>query len=379
MFHKILEIDPKNDSAQKGLRSAQKKYEARIAYLRGLEKPALKSALGFMKKREWVEAVDQLSSVLKRQPDHPEALQLSKEVRQKVAKQHAKAKNRSSEWFYTKGVLAYIDGDWFQAANAWEQVYSFNPNQISLVAKIDKARNRLDEQQREERLGLYQSVAWDSLQKGRYDEAVEAWKDLLKLDPKNYQAQEGIKQAETAAADESRRRRLEAARDISAKAMDAYLEHNDKESVRLWEKVLSLDPENAMAKDYLERISMRSRSRGSSYDDISRLPAEPISSASGYQKALAFLQEQNYVEAIEYLERHVNKYPEDNKAQGTLEEARQQQKNVADKAYQAGLVAYSQGEPNEAVRLWQEALKCDPDYQKARQALIKALAEQQKP
>ncbi|MBI3618339.1 MAG: tetratricopeptide repeat protein, partial [Candidatus Omnitrophica bacterium] len=69
---------------------------------------------------------------------------------------------------------------------------------------------------------LTQAAAWDSLKQGRYAEAVKSWEELLRLDPDNAQAREGIRQAQQAAEQAKFRNREDQVQALSEKAMDAY-------------------------------------------------------------------------------------------------------------------------------------------------------------
>ena len=93
---------------------------------------------------------------------------------------------------------------------------------------------------------------------------------------------------------------------------------------------------------------------------------------------MGFLADNRLPEAIEYLERYSAKYPNDQKAAAALKDSKAKQKELSDKAYQVGLMTYSQGDIQGAIAQWQAALRADPDYQRARQAIIKAMAEQKK-
>ncbi len=376
LFEQVLQWDKKNPTAREGLKSALRQREIQVEKLRAQEKPALQACENFLRRQDWVEAIDRLRSVLERVPDHPKARSLAEKIRKQVTKLHKKAKYQSSDWFYTKGVLAYLDGDWFQAVHTWEQVYAFDPDRISLLAKINMAKQNLEEQQRLERIALYKNVAWDNLRQRRYEDAVKAWQDLLNVDPGNLEAQEGLRQTQEAAAQDLVRRRQQEVQNLSQRAMDAYIERDYKRSLALWKELLEFDPDSTLARDYVQRIQGRDRTasyRYEGYSSSSYTPPAPVS--SGYQRALEFLREERYPEAIEALERYVNKNPDEERAKRTLEETRKKQKGLAEKSYKDGLVSYSQGKPSEAIRQWQETLRIDPDYQKARQALIKAMAE----
>ncbi len=226
---------------------------------------------------------------------------------------------------------------------------------------------KLKKKESDDRVRLLQTVAFDSLTKGDYAQAIENWSRLLKIDPGNVQALEGVAEARKAWNEQKRRDRKEEVQRLTEKAMDAYIEKKKRLSAALWRQVLDLDPDNTLARDYLRRMG----GRGEDYGPASAAP-------TGFEKAVKFLEEDRYSEAVEYLERYVEKYPNDQKAKATLDETLAKQKELADKSYQDGLMAYSQGDVEGAISHWQAALRANPDYQRARQAIIKAMAEQKK-
>ncbi len=366
-FDAALEYDKNNEAAQRGLKGAQRKRQEAIDRRRAGEKPALDAARKAMGNGDWPEAVDCLNGILNRQSDHPEALALLDKIRVRMMKQMDKAKPQSSDWYYAQGVLAYIDRDWLKAVDSWDQVAAFNPDQVGLLSKISQAKERLKVQEKENRILLLQSVAFDNLKKGNYAEAIKNWQQLLALDPGNDQAKEGVAQAQKALDEQRRRNQKEEVQNLTEKAMDAYIDRDHKTSLQLWNKVLELDPENTLARDYIRRI------RGSGAEASGGAPAQ-----SGYDKAMGFLAENRLPEAIECLERYASKYPNDQKAAAALKDSKAKQKELSDKAYQVGLMTYSQGDIQGAIAQWQAALRADPDYQRARQAIIKAMAEQKK-
>jgi tetratricopeptide (TPR) repeat protein len=350
-----------------------------------MERPAFHFAELYLSRGEWVESYDRLKAILRRKPDHPKAQAMVAKIRKKVeAKFEASAPN-SNDWFYLKGVLAYLNGDWFQSAQLWEQVYAFNPDQVSLVGHISRAKQNLEDQQKLEKMNLLQSSAWDNLQKGNYDEAIQAWKELLTIDSNNSVAQEGIQQAEEAKAKNLVRKRQEEVQSMSQQAMDAYIEREYKKSLELWGKILEYDPDNTLAKDYIKRIKTRERgedyasasSSDYTYTGKSSYFADTYSEqeTNGYQKAMSYAKDERYAEAVEYLDRYLRKYPDETRAKSAMQDIVKKQEDLAEKYYKEGLEAYSRGVPQEAIKRWQSALRVDPDFQRARQALIKALAE----
>jgi tetratricopeptide (TPR) repeat protein len=151
LFREVLQYDRKNETAQQGLESALRRRAEKLERDREKERPALDAAQRYIARGDYVNAMDRLRSILQRVPDHPKAKSLARKIRAKAQKRYAKSKFQSSDWFYNKGVLAYIDGDWFQAAQAWEQVYAFNRDKVSLINEIEQAKTNLAEQQRSTR------------------------------------------------------------------------------------------------------------------------------------------------------------------------------------------------------------------------------------
>lgn len=379
LFQQVLKEDKKNSIAQKGLVGAQKRKQAALKKQRDQVKPSLQAAMRHMAREEWVESSDRLRAVLRQEPENGKANSLQKTLYRRVTKLYAGAKPNTSDWFYLKGVLSYLDGDYFQAANTWEQVYTFNPDLISLVEYTDRARQHLEAQQRAEKIDTLQDTAWQALQAGRYEEAIKSWSDLLKIDKANLTAQEGIRQAQDGLAKALVKRRQEEAQNWSQQAMDFYLDGDNAKAAALWQKVLSVDPNNTVAKDYLPRAKgKKSRDYTFSSTSLDPSPASPDEGNEDYQRAQDFVKEERYLEAIELLERHVRERPSDDRAASLLRDTRQTQNDTADKLYREGLELYAQGDTAAAVRHWQDVLKLHPEFQKARQALIKAMAEMRK-
>lgn len=383
LFRRALEVDRRNEAARQGLKSAERKRKELQAKQEEMERPAFHFAELYLSRGEWVESYDRLKAILRRKPDHPRAQSLVAKIRKKAQNKFEAAAPNSNEWFYLKGVLAYLNGDWFQSAQLWEQVYAFNPDQVSLVGHISRAKQNLEDQQKLERMSLLQNTAWENIQRGDYEEAIKAWKELLTIDSNNSVAQEGIQQAEEAKAKDTVRKRQEEVQTMSQQAMDAYIEREYGKSKELWGKILEFDPDNTLAKDYLKRIQTRGRGSeyasdpGYSYTSKSSYFADAYKpeETNGYQKAMSYAKEEKYAEAVEYLDRYLRKYPDEARAKSAMQEIKKKQVELSEKFYKEGLEAYSQGVPKEAIKSWQSALRVDPDYQRARQALIKALAE----
>ncbi|HMX42748.1 MAG TPA: hypothetical protein PKB12_03430 [Elusimicrobiota bacterium] len=369
LFEKVLAQDPKNGSAQKGLKNAQRQRAAQIQKIKEQERRNIFYVEDRLKEGNLVDAYERLRDVLSRVPDHPDALDLKVKLRAKAEKAMAKARPDSSDYHYATGVLAYMDGDWFKAADNWQRILDFNPDRLDLVAKVEKAKHNLAEEQRQERLRVLTEMAKTNFKEGRFAEAKANWEEILTLEPHNEAAKEGIKKAVKSAEDEVQAQRMEQIQNFQVQAIDAYSSGKFKESVRLWDQVLRLDPSNTLARDYMDRI--RSGGSGPTPGGFSGGPRAP----DDFVRAVGYLKENRFVEAIEALERYLARNPTDSKADALLKETKTRQKEQLDLLYKEGLTAYAQGMKNQAIQKWQEALRVDPDFVRAKQALVKTMQE----
>ena len=71
--------------------------------------------------------------------------------------------------------------------------------------------------------------------------------------------------------------------------------------------------------------------------------------------------------------------PDDAKAQQALEDSRAKQREAAESAYREGLTHWAQGDLARAKELWEKTLRIDPNYVKAKQALVKTKQEESRP
>jgi tetratricopeptide (TPR) repeat protein len=368
-FQQILALDPSNEKAKQGLRNSQKKRAEQVRRDREQERKAIYVAEDYLSRGKLVEAFDRGREILARAPNLPEGQKLLKNVRGKVEKNLRKAKPESSALYEAQGDLAYMDGDWFKAVDSWEKVLVFNKDRADLMQKLADVKKKLAERQREDRIQVTMDLARANVQQGLFTEAVTVLDEVLRLDPTNAEARMLLNDARRSAAQAHRSKIEGQVQEINQKAIDAFSAGRRKEALALFNKTLEMDPENRLAGDYRDRILGL---------DPLLLSAEGGGKAgvrSEFGRATKLIQEQNFVEAIELLERSLAKNPNDLKAQQLLDDARLNQRELTDAAYREGLTAYSRGDRSEAIRKLQECRRIDPDYTQAKQALVKIMQE----
>jgi tetratricopeptide (TPR) repeat protein len=368
-FEKILEVDPKNTRARSGLKNAQRKRNEQIRRDRDRERKALYVAETYLSKGKVVEAFDRCREIQSRAPNLPEANALIHKIRAKAEKSLRKAKPESSAFHEAQGDLAYMDGDWFKAADSWEKVLVFNKDRADLMQRLDDVKRKLAERQREERIQVTLDLARANVQRGLFIDAVTALDEVLRMDPTNAEARILLNEARRSAAQARQAKMDGQVQEINQKAMDAFSLGKRKEALALFNKTLSIDPANRLAGEYRDRILGLDPSLLDAY------VLRKSGSTPDYADVSALIEKSDFVGAIEILERALAKNPADLNAQNLLDNTRARQRELTEQSYRDGLTAYSRGDRAEAIRKLQDCRRLDPGFLRAKQALIKIMQE----
>lgn len=368
-FERIVAADPKNVRARSGLKNARRKREEQIRKDRDQERKSLYAAESYLAQGKRVEAFDRTRDILSRTPNLPDGLNLAKKIRLKTEKLIQKSKPGSSAYHEAVGDLAYMDGDWFKAVDSWEKVLVFNKDRADLLQRLAVVKKKMADQQKAERIQVLMGLAKAHMDQGFHADALKVLGDVLQADPTNADARIMLNDARRAGAQAHQAKLDGEAQELNQKAVDAYTSGRRKEALALFEKVLAMDPENRLANDYRNRILGL---EPLAFDDRSLARTSPT---SDYARAQKLLGENKFVEAIEILERRLDQNANDLKAQQLLDEARQNQRDLSESAYREALTAYSRGDRTESIRLMQESRRVDPNFARAKMALLKMMQE----
>jgi tetratricopeptide (TPR) repeat protein len=366
-YRKALEIDPNNEFAKKGLENAQLQKKRRLKKLQAQERKNMNAVEDSLANENWVEAHEGVMDVLSRVPDHPDALLLKDLIRVKVERELESCRPASARWSEIQGDLAYIQGDWEKAVYNWQRILDLHPKRTDLLSRLDRAKAHEAIQQRLDRIASLADLARVCQREGRFSDARDHWQELLGLDPDNLIAQEGLKRAQTALQEDWQTEREEKIQNLQVRAIDAMSDGKREESLRLWKEIIELDPNNVLARDHLQRNHIPFGADA---------PPPGISrSQDSVSRAADYIRTQRYVEASELLERQLIRSPGDARAEEMLKEVRAKQTQSVDLLYKEGLGFYAKGLKHQAIQKWQEALRLNPDFVRAKQALVKTMQE----
>jgi len=291
-FKKALEAEPNNLDAQFGLANSLKEqgklkeaipeYEKAIALNEKDPRSYGQLGLIYEKKQDLAKALDNYQKYLTFAPQGPESNTVNQKVKDLEAQlrpEPAEPKKqivaRKQEQRETKpqpkekaeptpspeekrkadvsaildrGVSAFNNGDYDGCINRMQEVLRINARNTSAQYFLAEARKKKSEQAKEQEIETRLRLGQDAYQRGDYQESLKQADEVLKLDPRNASALSLLDRAEKRQKEKNTEQQI---RDGLSKAQQAFRAENYEECIALANRVLSLDRENAQAKEYL--------------------------------------------------------------------------------------------------------------------------------
>ncbi len=150
-----------------------------------------------------------------------------------------------------KGKTLYAEGRYHDAIQVWTDVFMYDLSNQEAQELIQQAQQKIATLKEEIETHLQQ--ARDAIRAHRPEEARKSLETILQLDPNHAEARQLLASLEPAAAAsaapqvEDEIQSTEAPEKLITQALRAHREARWSEAVRLWQKVLSQDPDNVGA------------------------------------------------------------------------------------------------------------------------------------
>lgn len=262
-----------------------------------------------------------------------------------------------------------------------EQILKIDPHNASAKSGIEVARKALENQKREIEAQIAQ--AKQAMKSENYADAIQLWRTILEKEPANQIAQAQLKSAEKLVG-EQRQRELES---YIQQAQAAHRNSDFQQAIRLWKSALRLDSQNVIARNGLE---IAERALGERQKQVEQLflQAQQEESEGRLEDAIRtwgrILQidpnnrdaEQARKVAQDILNEETSRKTEAEKRKADSERVQQravQQVQQTQRQVQT-LVTQAQeqeraGNPERALRLWQQVLDIAPDHQIAQKRI----------
>jgi len=313
----------------------------------------------------------------------------------------------------------------FQIDYAWVSGEISNTHRFSLTTRFGRTkeeeillaaqkkereyRKRMEEEKKGE-IAYHSSQADSFSQKGDYLLALGEWQKVLALDPLNPQAKAGIENAEekikTVQKENERKREEEALKEEHlALGMEYFRQGNLHAALNEWERLLKLDPDHILAKEYREktRLSLeeeltkhrnaartleaqgrltealiewkevlRLNPNDETAQESSKRLSKTIFEAQHLNLGIKYFDNGQYSKASAEFELVLRSNPGHKSAQEYLRKCGQRPvlSDIAKnkelwKLYLQGVEEFSQGEYAKAIEYWEKVLKLDPQNENA--------------
>jgi len=148
--------------------------------------------------------------------------------------------------YYDKAHEAYVNERFQEAVENWRQVLKIEPSHYLSKKNIIKAVSASKK--------YYFSMATNEYKQGNYEKAIELWQKVLEIDPghalskaKIEKAQEMIEKGFIPTPSEELNKQA-AKQKLFNQATTEYLKGNYEKAIELWQKVLEIDPEHNLSK-----------------------------------------------------------------------------------------------------------------------------------
>ena len=164
LYRRGVDVDPQNDRARDGLRSAERRL--------GRIEAMLKEGYQHNVKEKYQKAIDAWANVLKIIPDHPQALKLIIEARLRLGHSHRQKQGARN-----------------QAIAQWRAILKLDPGHRTAQALLD------EDSSVQEGLAALSEKAQNAFSRGKYGQAISAWRTMLDMDPGNRKIEITVEQA----------------------------------------------------------------------------------------------------------------------------------------------------------------------------------------
>ncbi|MCG3204487.1 MAG: hypothetical protein KCHDKBKB_01202 [Elusimicrobia bacterium] len=167
----------------------------------------------------------------------------------------------------------YSKGDWKSALKSCEKILSFHPDHIEASMYLVDARKQINEPIERE-----MKIAVAKFNRGEYLDAIKSFQRVKELNPESKEANDYI--AKSIAALERLAatmpdpvsesfvssvyeigRNIDQSRELYSKGLISYSQGNLQDAVRLWEKAVQYDTQNALARNAYNRAQIELRDK----------------------------------------------------------------------------------------------------------------------
>jgi tetratricopeptide (TPR) repeat protein len=208
-YAKVLAWDPQNSDAQERMKKSDQTAHDDAIHTK------LADAKSLTGSGNDLDAMVLYKGVLEIDPQNAEAakgLEASgkrlREISRKAFATNTSLPPAEAQAYFEKGLELYLAGRYSQAMDQWKVIVATNPIQRQIFDYVSRAQVRLESDKiessrkqkaavKEDRMTLLRQKAFEQYRKGDLKGAMEAWKEVLKNDPNNVEAKTELDKSQT--------------------------------------------------------------------------------------------------------------------------------------------------------------------------------------
>jgi tetratricopeptide (TPR) repeat protein len=346
-----------------------------------LAEAKLKEGREMEKNGDTVAAIDAYHAAVDAVPDFKPAKKELASVKERMNKIASNKKFNPSTLAFARGAVAYLDRDWAKAYRIWSERLRIEPTNVPLANATARAENNFRRLMVSEQEDFFRRGARAFYEQGLFAQAQNSWDKVIELRGDDQEALEGKARAAEALLKAEGKGRDQKGHDLLENGLEKYATQDWAKALEAFEQLAQVSPDyQNIANDYIARIKSR-------YTPSAYVPSG--SGAGGNWRASKQSNQgsnavdvpdklENFTSRIDELKSQVNRDPGNIRAQQELDRVKKSQEDESERIYKDGLIAYSQGNRDDAIQAWRRVLIINPDHKKAASALKKAMAEQER-
>jgi len=355
-YRDILNINPEHREALEGIEELKKQTDPEVQRL-------YNEALSLFKIKKYQESYDKVKFSLAINPEHQPSIEL-KERCEKVLKdilaeeQRREQRRIEAKTLYDEGLAKYREERWPEAIANFQKSLDVDPSNTNARIYLEKAKENLkiskSMQDRKKDAERFFKNGLAAYQDKRLKEAIDEFEKAVTTYPDYKEAAEYLRKTQSEY-DEMINTPLE-------EGKVALRENRLGDAIKSFEKVLTIDPQHPVAKEFLNK------SKSMIKDAIVRY------NANGDMK----LKQGKYDEALREYSQVLLLEPDNNNAIAGSKVCREKLKDIINRYMDLGIQQFNNQEYKKAIENFEKVLSIDPDYILAKDYLEKAKTEFEK-
>lgn len=262
-----LDYDPANHAAVESLTVVRNEIlEEQEARIRDTEKAALvrqhfELGLEYYSANDYLLSRAEWLNVLEIDPENESAREYLVRTEEKLDEQVGLHKVRATE--------LERQGQWTTALGEWNMIRMLKPTSREAASAIERINKRIEEQSQDlrtasQRLRVIQLFenALEAFGSGRYAEAAEILREVLRAEPDHEEARMLLRRAERRLVPLTEEEKEEIKR-LYIEGMKYFTQENYSKAIEEWKKILEIDPDNESVMDNIREAEKRLKKAGS--------------------------------------------------------------------------------------------------------------------